>query len=479
MVNKNKFYVTTAIDYVNAEPHIGHAYQKIIADVLSRWHKLKGENVRFLTGTDEHGKKVQKAAENNGMSPKEFVDKVSKKFKETWKLLDIIPDRFIRTTNKDHILVVKKFIEKCNKSGDIYKGIYEGDYCVNCEAYKTEKDLVDGECQYHPGKKVERIKEDSYFFRLSKYRDFLLKLYKKNPEFILPESRRNEIVNRVKEGLNDFSISRTSFDWGIEFPLEKGHIVYVWFDALINYVTGANDHWPADVHILGKDNSWFHTVYWPAMLKSAGYELPKTIFNHGFLSFNGKKISKSLGNSISPTVLVEKYGKDSIRYFCLRHFPFASGDDGDFDEKALVERHNNELANKLGNLVSRVSSLAEKYGIEKTENLLLKKFNLKRIEKLIDNFEFDKALNEIFGFIDRCNEYVQGKKPWETKDKKVLYELVDSIKVIGIILWPFIPSTSEKIAKQIGFKIDYNEIFEGLEIRKIKKGEILFGKIDV
>ena len=474
---KKKFYVTTAIDYVNAEPHIGHAYQKIVADALARWHKLLGEDVRFLTGTDEHGKKVQRAAEAAGKKPKEFVDETSKKFKEAWKALNIVPDRFIRTTDKDHAKIVKEFIEKCNKTGDIYKGSYEGLYCVECEAYYTDKDLTNGECQFHPGKKIEKLKEESYFFKLSKYQDFLLKLYKEHPEFILPKSRRNEIINRVKEGLNDLSISRTSFAWGIPFPLDKGHVTYVWFDALINYYTGADGYWPANVHILGKDNTWFHTVYWPAMLKSVGYKLPKTTFNHGFLSFNGKKISKSLGNSISPFTLVEKYGSDSVRYFCLRNFQFASGDDGDFNEKVLVDRHNNELANKLGNLVSRVAGLAEKNGLQKTENKLLKKLRLKEIEKLIDGFELDKALNLIFTFIDVCNEYVQSKKPWETKDKKVLYELVDSIKAIGILLWPFIPSTSEKIAKQFGFEIKFDDIKKPIVVKKVKKGEILFKKI--
>ena len=316
---------------------------------------VNGEDVRFLTGTDEHGKKVQNAAEAAGKNPKEFVDETSKKFKEAWKALNVIPNRFIRTTDKDHINVVKDFIEKCNKKGDIYKGTYEGNYCVNCEAYVTEKDLVDNECPYHPGKKIEKISEESYFFKLSKYQDFLLDLYKKHPEFVLPDSRRNEIINRVKDGLNDLSITRTSFDWGIPFPLDKKHVTYVWFDALINYYTGEDGYWPADVHILGKDNTWFHTVYWPAMLKSVGYKLPKTIFNHGFLTFNGQKISKSLGNVISPVVLVEKYGADSIRYYALRQFPFANGDDGDFSEEVLARRHNDELANKLGNLVSRVS----------------------------------------------------------------------------------------------------------------------------
>jgi len=462
-----KFYVTTAIDYVNAEPHIGHAYQKIVADAMARWHKQKGENVFFLTGTDEHGKKVEQAAKKAGKTPKKFVDEISKKFEESWKALNIIPDRFIRTTDEDHKKVVKDFIEKCNRTGDIYKGTYEGLYCVGCERYYTEKDLVDGECQLHPGKKAEKLKEESYFFKLSKYKDFLLDLYKKHPEFILPGKRRNEVISRVKEELRDFSITRTSFDWGIPFPLEKGHYTYVWFDALINYISGAGkkqEFWPADVHLLGKDNTWFHTVYWPAMLKSAGYKLPKTTFNHGFLTFNGQKISKSLGNVISPKVLAEKYGADSIRYFCLRHFPFAGGDDGDFSEKALVDRYNNELADKLGNLVSRVSTLIEKNGLEKTENKLLKKLNKKKIEKLVGGYEFDKALNEIFAFIDICNEYVQHKKPWETKDKKILFELKEAVLEIADLLWPFIPESSEKIKKQFS-------------VKNIKKADVLFEKI--
>ena len=349
-----KFYVTTAIDYPSANPHIGHAYQKIVADVLFRWHKLIREDVWFLTGTDEHGKKIQETAKKENKTPKKFVDELSKKFKEAWDFLNIQPSRFIRTTDKDHEKLVQDIIRKCNKKGDIYKGFYKGQYCVGCEAYITEKELINGECPYHPGKKVEELKEESYFFKLSNYQKFLLDLYKKNPEFILPKERRNEIISRVKKGLNDLSISRTSFSWGIPFPLDKKHITYVWFDALFNYLSGSGKdkkYWPANVHLLGKDNSWFHCVYWPAFLKSAGYKLPKTVFVHGFLKFNGKKISKSLGNTISPKILVEKYGADTIRYFVCRQFPFANGDDGDFTEKAVIDRHNNELADKLENLI--------------------------------------------------------------------------------------------------------------------------------
>lgn len=483
MAKKNTFYVTTAIDYVNAAPHIGHTYQKIAADVLARWHKLNGKDVFFLTGTDEHGKKIALSAEKAGKSPKEFVDKISEEFKKAWKALDIKYDRFIRTTDKDHEEVVRQIVEKVNKNKDIYKGHYEGLYCTPCETYYTEKDCPDKICPVH-NKPLEILKEESYFFKLSKYQKFLFDLYKKHPEFILPAERRNEIIARVKEGLEDLSITRTSFNWGIPFPLDKKHVIYVWFDALINYYSatrqkGKEKFWPADVHLLGKDNGWFHAVIWPAILKSAGIDLPKTIFIHGFLTFNGQKISKSLGNAISPVILANKYGKDTIRYFCLRQFPFATGDDGDFSEQALIDRHNNELANKLGNLISRVSTLAENYGIEKSPIKTLKSDALvKKVQNHLDSFEFDKALNEIFAFIDKCNEYVQSSKPWETKDKKVLYELSNAIKDIAILLSPFIPSTSEAIAKVFNFKITLNDLSKPLNPSRIQKAPVLFKKIE-
>lgn len=478
-----RFYVTTAIDYPNADPHLGHTYQKVVADVLARWHKVLGEDVWFLTGTDEHGKKIQREAEKNGKTPKEFVDEQSVKFKDAWKSLNIEYNRFIRTTDEDHEKLVQEVIEKCKKNNDIYLGEYEGYYCFGCEGYLTEKDLVDGKCPFH-NKEPELIKEESYFFRLSKYQKFLLELYEKNPNFVLPEERKNEIVSRIKEGLKDLSISRTSFNWGVPFPEDKKHVVYVWFDALFNYISGAgknSEFWPANVHLLGKDNGWFHGVYWPAFLKSAGYDLPKKVFVHGFLSFNGQKISKSLGNAISPKFLVEKYGSDTIRYFICRHFPFAEGKDGDFSEKALIDRHNNELANKWGNLVSRVSALIEKNGVEKCENSLKKKIDIEKIKKLFENFGIDKVLNEVFSFIDECNEYLQQKKPWETKDKKVLYEIADSIKIITILLWPFMPTSSEKVAKQVGFGVGFNslkEIDKPLALKEIKKEEALFKKIE-
>jgi len=481
---KEKFYVTTAIDYVNAAPHIGHAYQKIVADVLARWNRLIEKDVLFVTGTDEHGKKVEESAKKAGFADvKKFVDSVVPKFKEAWKVLNINYDRFIRTTDEDHKKIVEEFILKCNDSGDIYKGNYSGLYCTGCEKFYTEKEAEKGICPLH-NRPLEKVDEESYFFKLSNYKDFLLKLYEEHPKFIQPKIRRNEIFNRVDEGLRDLSITRTSFDWGIPFILDKKHVTYVWFDALINYYTatrekGREDFWgEPTVHLLGKDNTWFHTVYWPAMLKSAGLPLPKTTFNHGFLTFNGQKISKSLGNAISPQELVKKYGADSIRYFVCRHFPFASGGDGDFSEEALVDRHNGELVNKLGNLVSRVSGLIEKNGIEVCENSL--KFNIYGVKKLFENFEIDKALNEIFSYIDSCNEYVQEKKPWETKNKKVLYELADSIKKISILLFPFIPSTSEKIAEKFGgWEFTLEEFEKPLGEVEVVKGENLFSRIEV
>ncbi|MGK0208768.1 MAG: methionyl-tRNA synthetase [Patescibacteria group bacterium] len=477
---KEKFYVTTAIDYVNAEPHIGHTYQKVVADVIARWQKLLGKDVYFLTGTDEHGQKVEESAKKNNKDPQKFVDETSQKFKDAWKSLNIQYDRFIRTTDEDHRKLVVEFIEKCNKNGDIYKGNYEGNYCVGCEEYKTQKDLEDGNCLIHK-KPVEHVKEESYFFKLSKYQDFLLDLYENNPETLQPESRRNEIINRLKEGLNDLSITRTSFKWGIPFPLEpKTHITYVWFDALINYLTGAGEkqsHWPADIHLLGKDNTWFHSVYWPAMLKSAGYPLFKTVFSHGFLTVDGEKISKSLGNAISPIDLVEKYGADSVRYFCLRSTAFGTGNDGDFSEAALIERHNNELTNKLGNLVSRTAGLIEKNGLEQTQQTLNIEFA--KIDNLIQTYQFDKALNEIFAFIDTCNEYIQEQKPWETKDKKVLYQLADAIKQIAIVISPFIPETAEQIAKKLGIKLTLKELETPLNPKsKITKGNNIFGRVE-
>ncbi len=468
---KKKYYVTTAIDYVNAEPHVGHGFEKVLADALVRWKKLNGENVWFLTGTDENAQKNAQVAKEKGIDPQKFVNKNSKIFIKLCEKLNVNYDRFIRTTEKEHKKNAREIFKKVYDNGEIYKGKYEGLYCVGCEEYKTERDLIDGKCPEH-NKEPDLISEDAYFFKLSKYKNKLIKFV---DSYVVPKSRKNEILSRLKnEELRDLCVSRTNLDWGIDSPIDDKFKIYVWFDALINYISGADGNWPADVHVVGKGINWFHSVIWPAILMSVGFELPKKLLVHGYLNLGGNKISKSLGNTINPIVLVDKYGADSVRYSLLKCSVF---EDSDYSEEILIERNNNELANKLGNLVSRVAGLVEKNGLEKCENKLLKKLKLKNIQKFFESYELDKALNEIFAFIDKCNEYVQKKKPWETKDRKVLYELVDSIKVIGILLWPFIPFTSEKIAEQFGFEIKFKEIGRGIKVKKIKKGEILFKKI--
>jgi len=470
---KKKFYVTTAIDYVNAAPHIGHAFEKVLADVLVRWKKLKGESTWFLTGTDENAQKNALAAKEKGVDTKKFVDWNSKLFVELCEKLNISYDRFIKTTEKEHKKISQEIFKKVFDKGEIYKGKYKGLYCKGCEAFLTEKDLVGGKCPEH-NKVPELISEDSYFFKLSKYKNRLIKFIE---DYIVPKERKNEILARLKnEELRDLCVARTNLDWGIDTPIDKNFKIYVWFDALLNYYSGANGNWPADVHVIGKGINWFHSVIWPAMLMSVGIELPKKLLVHGYLNLGGKKISKSLGNVIDPIELVKKYGCDSVRYSLLRCSVF---DDSDYSEEILIERHNNELANKLGNLVSRVVSLIEKFGVEKCENKLIKNLKLKEIEKNFENYKFDKALNEIFSFIDLCNEYVQKNKLWETRNKKKLYELVDSIKAVTILLWPVIPSASEKIAKNLGFKISLKNLKKSLDIRKVKKSGILFMKIKV
>jgi methionyl-tRNA synthetase len=467
-----KFYVTTAIDYVNAAPHLGHAFEKVIADAIIRWKKIKGKETWFLTGTDENAQTNARAAKEKGIETQKFVDENHKLFVELCKKLNIKYDRFIRTTEKEHKRISQEIFKRVFEKGDIYKGKYEGFYCVGCEAFITEKDLVNGKCPDH-NIKPEYISEDSYFFKLSKYRNKLIKFVEK---YITPKEKKNEILSRLKnEELKDLCVARTNLNWGIDNPIDPKFKIYVWFDALINYYSGAEGNWPADVHVVGKGINWFHSVIWPAILMSAGIELPKKLLVHGYINFGGSKMSKSKGNVVNPVGLAEKYGEDSLRYFLLKCPIF---DDFDYSEELLIARHNNELADKLGNLVSRVSALIEKNGIEKCENKLLRKLNIKKIESLFENYEFDKVLNEIFAFVDICNEYVQKNKVWETKNKKILYELADSIKAIGILLWPFIPSTSEKIAKQFEFKILFSEIKNQLnENAKIKKNEILFRKI--
>lgn len=450
-----KYYVTTAIDYVNASPHIGHAFEKVIADALARWKRSKGQEAWFLTGTDENAQKNVVAAKEQGTSVKELVNKNSKIFIELCKKLNVNYDDFIRTTEKRHVKKAQEIFKKVYDRGEIYKGKYEGYYCEGCEAFITEKDLVDGKCPEH-NKEPSWISEDAYFFKLSKYKNKIIDFVKTS---VVPETRKNEILARLKDDLKDLCVSRTNLDWGIDNPIDKKYKIYVWFDALINYLSGSAGNWPADVHVIGKGINWFHSVIWPGILISADYKLPKKILVHGYLNLKGKKISKSAGNVIDPLDLLAKYEQDAVRYSLLRCSVF---EDSDYSEEILIKR-NNELANKLGNLVLRVSALAEKYGIEKCENKLIKKLKFKEIEKLIENFELDKALSLIFAFVDICNEYVQANKLWESADKKRLYELADSIREISKLLEPFIPKSAKKISK----------IFK---TSKIKKAPVLFKK---
>ncbi len=487
---RKKFYVTTTIPYANAPPHIGFALEIVQADVLARWNRVLGKDVFFLTGTDEHGTKNYQTAKKEGLDPQKFVDKNSSYFLELTKGLNISNDNFIRTTDKKaHWPGVLEMWKRLKDKGDLYKKEYKGAYCSGCERFITEKELLDGKCPNHPNLEIQYISEENYFFRLSKYSDKIRALIKSDKLKIRPLKWKNDFLALTSEGLTDVSFSRDKkhLPWGVPVPGDEDQVMYVWCDALTNYLTGIGfpnekykKYWPADIHVVGKDMLRFHTGIWPGMLLSAGLSLPKEVIVHGFLTVGGRKMSKSLGNVVAPLELLKKYPSDSIRYSLMRSVPF--GDDGDFSEQALIDRHNNELANKLGNLVSRVSGLIEKNGMEKCSNGLAKKIDIKKIEKLHDNFEFDKVLNEIFAFIDACNEYVQNKKPWESKDKKVLYELADSIRIIGILLWPFIPETSEKIAKQFGFKIGENSfslIKKSLEDKaNIRKGDILFKKID-
>ncbi|MBT3405420.1 methionine--tRNA ligase [archaeon] len=472
-MKKNKFYITTTIPYANASPHIGFALEIIQADVLARWNKQKGKNVFFLTGTDEHGTKNYQTAKKEGLTTKKFVDKNSSMFKELTKSLNISNDYFIRTTDKKvHWPGVVEMWKILQAKGDIYKKEYTGNYCSGCERFITEKDLVEGKCPDHPTLKIESIAEENYFFKLSKYSSKIKKLIETDKLKIMPKKWKNNFLGLIKDGLTDVSFSRTKkhLPWGVPVPGDDSQVMYVWCDALTNYLTGIGypdkkfkDFWPADVHVVGKDMLRFHTGIWPGMLLSAGLDLPKEVIVHGFLTVDGKKMSKSVGNVVSPLELRKKYEADSIRYALMRATPF--GDDGDFSEDALVARHNDELANKLGNLVARVAGLIAQNGVNQTSNKLIKKLKVKEIGKFIENYEFDKALNLIFAFIDNCNEYVQNEKPWESKDGKVLFELKESILKIAELLWAFIPETSEKITKQFSAK-------------EIKKGEILFKKIE-
>ena len=443
-----KFYITTAIDYTNDVIHIGHSYQKILADALARYHRLVGDETYFLTGTDEHGQKVEKKAKDAGIDTKQFVNKIAKQDKKEWDSLNISYDRFIRTTDPDHIKFAQDFYLKSKANGDIYLSKYEGLYCEGCEAYLSESDLINGRCQFHTDKEPIKIKEENYFFRLSKYQKFLDEYISKHPEFVVPDSKRNEVLSFVRSGLDDFSVSRQKLKWGIPVPDDPKHTIYVWFDALINYLTYGVEKkcWPADVHVLGKDNQRFHAVYWPAMLKSAGYPLPKTILVHDFISLNGQKISKSLGNVILPSELVKQFGVDGVRYYFLRYGSLTN--DVDISLEKIKGGYNADLANGLGNLVARVEKLCESNNIDSGESDV-HNFD-KSVSEAIDVFRVDWALEKIFKKTNRLDVQINQHELWKDTKKKVhiLADIVEGIRQIAHDLKPFLPETAEKIEKQ-------------------------------
>lgn len=509
MNNDKKFYITTPIYYPSANFHIGHCYTTIVADAIARYKRLTGYDVFYLTGTDEHGEKIQKKANEAGVTPKEYVDKIVANAKDLWKSLDISYDKFIRTTDEEHVKCVQKIFERLYKQGDIYKGEYKGLYCTPCESFWTETQLINGKCP-DCGRDVHEVSEEAYFFKLSKYQDRLVKYYEENPDFIEPESRKNEMINNfIKPGLADLCVSRTSFDWGIPVTFDDKHVVYVWLDALTNYISALGylsdddslfkKYWPCDLHIVGKEIIRFHTIVWPIMLMALNLPLPKKVFGHGWLVIDGGKISKSLGNYKDPREYIDAYGVDAIRYFALREVPF--GSDGSFSEDALINRTNGDLANILGNLVNRTIGMINKYfdgevsnkGVsEEIDNNLIKGAESLyiKVENYMNKLEVPKALDSIFDLFRSLNKYIDETTPWilakddSKKDRlaTVLYNLIEGIRIGTVLLRPFIPETTEKIFKQINTdNTSYDSVkeFGGYKSRtKVGIPEVLFQRIE-
>jgi methionyl-tRNA synthetase len=509
-MSRGTYYITTPIYYPSANLHIGNTYTTVAADAIARFKRLTGYDTFFLTGTDEHGQKIQRLAEAKGVTPKEYVDEIVAGIKDLWKMMNISYDKFIRTTDDYHVEAVQRIFKKLYDQGDIYKGEYEGLYCTPCESFWTETQLVDGKCP-DCGRPVEKTKEEAYFFRMSKYADKLIEYIETHPEFIQPESRKNEMLNNfLRPGLQDLCISRTSFNWGIPVTFDDKHVIYVWIDALSNYITALgydqqNDelykkYWPANVHLVGKDILRFHTIYWPIMLMALGQPLPKQVFGHGWLLVDGGKMSKSKGNVVDPVTLVKHFGTDAVRYYLLHEIPF--GQDGLYTSEIFIKKTNSDLANDLGNLLNRTIAMINKYfdGViqaptakEEVDAELIKTAleAPSKVEDRMNALKIPEALDEIWAVVRRSNKYIDETMPWvlaKDEDKKerlgtVLYNLVESLRIISVMLSAFLPETSDKINTQLNVSLatwDSIASFDGTQAgTKVGAGEAIFPRIDV